>query len=253
MQENIELINVENVTFGYDIDNEIINDISFKVWKGDRIGLIGPNGVGKTTLFKLICGIDKPQKGKITICQRELKQGEFRPELGMIFQNTDDQLFCPTVYDDVSFGPRNMGMSNEEVDKNVNEAFEILNISYLKDKAPHHLSGGEKRLVSIAGILSMKSKIGIYDEPTSNLDIRYKKRLIKFLKSSHHEAIIVSSHDLEFILQVCNKIILFDEGKIIAIDSPETILADSELMNLHGLEKPYSLTYTCGCTKTSAQ
>lgn len=236
-----KLMEVDSVSFGYDENDNILNEISFELLKGDRIGLIGPNGVGKTTLFKLLCGIEKPSSGNIKICGNTLKQGVFTPEIGFIFQSADDQLFCPTVFDDISFGPKNMRLNDKQVESNVFSALRTLDIEYLKEKQPHHLSGGEKRLVAIAGILAMKSQIGIYDEPTSNLDMRYRAKLIDFLNGSCHDGIIVSSHDLDFLVEVCNKIILIDDGKIIKTGNVKDIFCNEKLMKNHGLFVPYSL------------
>lgn len=241
MTSHEAILEVNNISFSYQDDNKVIDNLSFKVLPNEKVGIVGPNGTGKTTLFMLISGVKKPLSGDISIFSKKLKSGKFNPEIGMVFQNTSDQLFCPSVWDDVSFGPLNMGLSKEEVDNRVGDALKALGIEKLKDKVPHHLSGGERRLVAIAGVLAMKSKFVIYDEPTSNLDIRYRRKLINFINNSNQKGVLVASHDLEFILEVCNRVILLDEGKIIASGSPMKILGDKELMEAHGLEKPHSL------------
>ena len=236
-----KMIEINDIGYKYKGEKDILKGINLDIYKGEKLGIVGPNGVGKTTLFKLITGVVKPDCGSVKVCNRQIKQGQFVPEIGMIFQDTDDQLFCPTVYEDISFGPRNMGLSQGDIDKKVNNAMDILGIGYLRDKAPHHLSGGEKRLVAIAGILAMESRIGIYDEPTSNLDMRFRERLINFMNNFSHDVMIVSSHDLEFLIEVCNKIVVIDNGKIIAKGSPIEILSNELLMKQHGLSVPYSL------------
>jgi cobalt/nickel transport system ATP-binding protein len=235
------IVDISNVDYGYNNNNLILKDINIDIRKGDRIGIVGPNGAGKTTLFKLLAGIEKPNKGKIRIYNKDIKHREFNPDIGIVFQETRDQLFCPTVYDDVSFGPKHMGLDKESVEVRTNEALNTLNITDLSDTSIHHLSGGQKRLVSIAGILAMKSKILIYDEPTSNLDMRYRRILINFIRESKAEGSIIASHDLEFILEVCNRVILLDNGKIIKDADAEDVLSDEELLIKHGLEKPHSL------------
>ena len=221
---------------------DVLRGLNLNVRRGERIGVIGPNGAGKTTLFLLICGIKKPLSGQIMLFSKPVVQGEFRAELGLVMQNQDDQIFCPSVWDDIAFGPVNMGFSHDEVESRVQEAMDFLNIVHLKDRPPHELSGGEKRLVAIAGIMAMKPKFVIYDEPTSNLDMRYRRRLIRFLHTcSFQEGMMVASHDLEFILEVCNRVILIDEGTIVADGKPRELLADETLMHKHGLECPYSL------------
>ncbi len=244
MSDNV-LMEVKDLVFGYEKNKNIINNVSLKVNYGDRIGLVGPNGTGKTTFFRLISGIKKPMQGSIRLYDSILVPGDFRPEMGMVFQNSDDQLFCPSVWDDISFGPMNMGLSEEEITARVDKALKVVGIEKLKDRPPHHLSGGEKRLVTIAGIIAMNSKIVIYDEPTSNLDMRYRRRVINFLKEFNQDAMIIASHDLEFVLEVCNRVVVLDEGQIMADGIPENILGNEHLMAEHGLEVPHSLGYIC--------
>lgn len=235
------VLEMSDVAFSYGENEKIFQSLSLKIYPNERVGLIGPNGTGKTTLFLLASGLKKPLKGEISLYGNKVKPGAFNPEIGMVFQNTDDQLFCPSVKEDIAFGPLNMGIKKEQVEEKVNEALDILDIKKLKNKAPHHLSGGEKRMVALAGVLVMDSKFVIYDEPTSNLDIRYRRKLINFIKNSKQEAMLIASHDLEFILEVCNRVILLDEGEIIADGKPSDILGNQELMEAHGLEKPHSL------------
>ncbi len=243
MKKNEAILEISELTFGYENNNAIINNLTLNILANERIGVIGPNGTGKTTLFLLITGVKKPISGKIVLYGKEVIQGKFRPEIGMVFQDPNDQLFCPSVYDDVAFGPINMRLSRDDIEKRVKESLKKLGIYKFKDKPPHHLSGGQKRLAAIAGVLAMNSKIVIYDEPTSNLDIRYRRKLINFMKNSNQEAMLIASHDLEFILEVCNRVILMDEGKIIADGDPKEIMSNEELMETHGLEKPHSLTF----------
>jgi len=228
------------LSFSYPDRAQVLKDLNLKVWPGERVGIIGPNGAGKTTFFLLVCGVLKTTAGEVRLFGKPVVPGGFRPEVGLLFQNPDDQLFCPSVRDDVAFGPRNLELPDEEIKARVREALNVAGIRELVDKPPHHLSGGEKRMVSIAGVLAMRPKLVIYDEPTSNLDIRYRRRLIRFLQAAQ-ETILIASHDLEFILEVCDRVILIDEGSIVADGEPREVMNDVELMEAHGLERPHSL------------
>mgnify|MGYP005837391611 CR=1 FL=1 len=231
---------VSGLTFSYPDRPDVLRGVNLKVMIGERVGLVGPNGAGKTTLFLLICGVLKPENGSIVLFGEPVTPGEFRPEVGMVFQSPDDQLFCPSVREDVAFGPINMGLSKAHVMARTEEALSIAGVSELADRPPHHLSGGEKRMVSIASILAMRPKLVIYDEPCSNLDIRARRRLIRFLQASP-ETMLIASHDLEFILEVCDRVVLMDEGCIVADGPPQEVLGDVILMEAHGLERPHSL------------
>lgn len=233
---------VNNLCFSYPDKPNILDGINVTMMSQERVGLIGPNGAGKTTFFMAICGVQKPDAGEITLFGQPLKHRDFRPEIGMVFQNSSDQLFSPTVRDDVAFGPQNLGLSPEEVSARVEEVLQLTGVSALADRPPHHLSGGEKRMVSIAGVLAMHPQLIIYDEPSANLDIRSRRRLIDFLKAST-QAFIVSSHDLEFILEVCDRVILLDNGNIITSGPPVEVMRDAALMEKHGLERPHSLAH----------
>lgn len=242
MSNATKILEINNLTYQLSEAKKVLSNISLAVYDGERIGIIGPNGAGKTTLFLSIAGVNKPLEGEIILFDRHVASGEFRPELGMVFQNQDDQIFCPSVGDDIAFGPINMGLTKDEVKQRVNFVVELLGIGELVDRLPHQLSGGEKRLVAIAGVIAMQPQLMIYDEPTSNLDMRYRRRLIEFIKySSSHKGMLVASHDLEFILEVCNRVVLLDDGRIIADGNPTDILSDKKLLLLHGLEQPYSL------------
>lgn len=242
MNETNNAIVIEDLCFAYPNKKIVYQDVNLVISKGEKIGVIGPNGAGKTTLFMLVCGVLKAKKGKISIMDQPLNQGGFNPQIGFVFQNPDDQLFNPTVWDDVAFGPINVNLSEEEIEARVTKALEITHTTALAERAPHHLSGGEKRMVSIAGVLALEPEIIIYDEPSANLDMRSRRHLINFLNDSK-ETMLISSHDLEFILEVCDRVLLIDHGKIIADGNPTAIMSDDNLMQAHGLEVPHSLQY----------
>ena len=233
-------IAAQNLTFQYPNRDPVLNSLSLSIHAGQRVGIIGHNGCGKTTLFMLLCGVLAPSSGDISLLDRPVQPGQFRPEIGMLLQDPDDQLFSPTVREDIAFGPENMDFSAEAVSQRVDEALAITGTAFLADRTPHHLSGGEKQMVAIASLLAMQPKVVLYDEPTASLDMRTRRRLISFLQRST-ETMLVSSHDLEFVLDVCDRVLLIDNGQIIADGDPMTVMGNQPLMEAHGLEKPHSL------------
>ena len=234
------ILETQHLTFAYPGHSPVLQDISLAVQVREKVGIIGPNGAGKTSLFMTLCGILPITSGDITLFGQPVHPGEFRPELGFVFQNPDDQLFSATVEADVAFGPENMGLPSDEVVARTEAALQLTGMMAHKHRPPHHLSGGEKRMVAIASVLAMLPQLIIYDEPCANLDLRARRRLIQFLHSSQ-ETMLISSHDLEFLLEVCDRVLLLDEGHIIADGSPASIMGDEALMLAHGLEKPHSL------------
>jgi len=233
-------ITVSGLWFSYPDKPSVLQDVNLKVMPGERVGLIGPNGSGKTTFFMEVCGVLKPSAGEIVVLGKPVLNGDFRSDVGLVFQNPDDQLFCPLVRDDVAFGPQNMGLSKDEVEARVTESLSVVGGVELADRPSHHLSEGEKRMVSIAGVLAMKPRLIIYDEPSANLDIRSRRRLIRLLQESK-ETILIASHDLELVLEVCDRVVLIDDGHIITDGSPREVMGNEKLMEAHGQEKPHSL------------
>ncbi len=233
---------IKDLIFGYPGQVPVLNAISFNVQRGERVGLIGPNGAGKTTLFLLISGIVSAKAGQIMISGSPVLKGRFNPAVGMVFQHTADQLICPTVCEDIAFGPQNMGLTPEEIAINVDRAAVSTGISPLLDRVPHQLSSGEQRLVALAGIIAMQPELLILDEPTADLDMRYRRRLVGMLKDMMQKSMLIASHDLEFILEVCTRVIVLDQGAIQADGEPPIVMADHHLMEEHGLELPHSLT-----------
>lgn len=236
-------ISIKNLGFSYSQERAILTDINLEIDPGEAVGLIGANGAGKTSLFLTICGILDPTYGEIKLFDRTIKAGQFNPEIGLVFQNPDDQLFCPTVKDDVAFGLENIGLSEEEVNARIDAALSLTGVTHLANRVPHQLSGGEKCMVAIAAVLAMLPQIVLYDEPSANLDLRARRRLIKFLQATS-ETIIVSSHDLELILEVCDRVILLNQGRIVADGIPQEIMSNRHLMEVNGLEVPHSLTHS---------
>lgn len=239
-EANTAALAVSGVRFGYPGSLEVLRGISLCIRPREKVGLIGPNGAGKTTLFLTICGLLKPAAGQIRLFGDAIRAGQFYPEIGMVFQNPDDQLFSPSVRDDVAFGPQNMGLPQAEVQARVDEALSVTGVHELVDRAPHHLSGGEKRMVSIAGVLAMHPRVIIYDEPAANLDTRSRRRLIRFLHSAP-ETLLVASHDLELVWETCDRVALIDSGRVVADGKPDEVMGDAQVMEAHGLETPRAL------------
>ena len=231
---------VTRLSFSYVDSPGALKEVSLTVRAGERVGLIGPNGAGKTTLFLSICGVLKPSAGEVALFGQPVLQGDFRPEIGMVFQDPNDQLFNPSVRDDVAFGPENLDLSSDEVAARVSEALETTGVQQLASRPPHHLSGGEKRMVAIAGVLAMRPKLIVYDEPSASLDIRSRRRLIRFFLGSE-ETVLIASHDLELVLEVCERVVLLDGGRVIADGNPRKLMGDERFMQAHGLERPHSL------------
>jgi cobalt/nickel transport system ATP-binding protein len=234
------VLSVQNLSFSYPDRPDVLKEFSIGIKPGEKVGLVGPNGSGKTTFFLLVCGVLKPLRGDITLFGNAVRSGEFCSDVGLVFQNSDDQLFSPSVWEDVAFGPQNMDLPKAEIKKRVRAALETTGCIGLSERPVHHLSQGEKRMVAIAGVLAMHPRLIIYDEPSANLDIRSRRRLIRLLQESEH-ATLVAAHDLELILEICHRVVLIDQGNIVAEGKPQQIFSDEKLMEAHGQERPHSL------------
>ena len=233
-------IALHQLQFAYPDRPPTLQDVNLRVTPGERVGVIGPNGAGKTTLFHLICGILTPTRGEVILFERPVCPDEFRPDIGLVFQNPDDQLFSTSVWEDVAFGPQNMGLSPAEVNHRVTESLRLTGVQALRDRPPHHLSGGEKRMVAIATIQAMHPQLVIYDEPSANLDLRARRRLIQFLQASQ-QTLVLASHDLELVLEVCDRVVVLDAGQIVVDGPTRQVMGNPVLMEQHGLELPHSL------------
>jgi cobalt/nickel transport system ATP-binding protein len=231
------MLKLENVTVVYPDKTKAVDSIDIKINDGESIALIGENGAGKTTLLFAIAGVLEPVNGTITIDGIELNKktiNEIRKRTGLVFQNPDDQLFMPFIYDDVAFGCRNFGMSEEMVERRVNETLNQLNISHLRSRSSLKLSWGEKRMAAIATVLAMEPSVLLFDEPAAFLDHKARRTLLEILKKLNHTKIIVS-HDLAFVCEVCSRVIILMNGRI-AADGTTDLLYDRELMQRCGLE-----------------
>lgn len=241
-------IEVKNLNFSYPDGHEVVRDISFTIGHGESVGIIGANGAGKSTLLLLLMGVHFSDSGEVIVGEMPLTKRTLpmiRQRFGMVFQEPDDQLFMTSVYEDVAFGPRNYKLDEVEVEKRVTEALELVGIPHLKDRAPYKLSGGEKRCAAIATVLSMKPDVLIMDEPTSALDPKSRRRVMNLLKGFEHTKII-TSHDLDMVFEVCKRVIVVDQGKIVADGSQVDILTNVKLLESCGLELPLSIQ-NCPC------
>ncbi len=232
-------VTVENFNYKYSDGTVALRDINLQIEKGGKVALIGPNGAGKSTLLLAIGGF-LTGTGKITVqdiemCKPNMKK--IRHIMGAVFQNPDEQLFMPRLFDDVAFGPLNMALDTEEVKRRTLGALATVGLAGLENKEPHHLSAGQKRAAAIATILSMMPEIITMDEPDSNLDPRSRDNLINLLNSFDH-TIIIASCSMNFVAKVCDTAILIDHGTVIAAGDSSKIMSDEKLMAAHGLEVP---------------
>lgn len=238
------MIKIENLNFSYNNSRLILSDINLMIKDNQSIGIVGANGVGKSTLLKLLVGLELDYHGIIEINNLKVNKknlNEIRKIIGYVFQDSDAQLFMPTIYEDIAFAPNNYGYSKEEVQKRTLKALKSVGIEDIKDRPIYHLSGGQKKLASIATVLSMEPEILIFDEPTVALDPKNRKRFINVLNALKGTK-IVASHDLDLIYDTCDKTILLSNGKIIKEGKTREILKDKDLLENNGLELPLSFS-----------
>ena len=237
------MVEFNNVSFRYPDGTEALKGIHFRITHGESVGVIGANGAGKSTLLQHMNGCLMPTSGSVTIGDLLLTRKtrrEIRRKVGIVFENPDDQLFMPTVFDDVAFGPLNLGMDEARVRERVHEALSMVHGLDLRDKPPHHLSAGQKRVVAIASVMAMEPDILAMDEPAANLDPRSRRLLITLLKTFSHSKII-ASHDLDLIFDVCERCIMIRDGKVVADGRSAEILTNRGLLEENNLELPLSL------------
>ncbi|MDJ0953281.1 MAG: ABC transporter ATP-binding protein [Acidimicrobiia bacterium] len=238
---SVPTISVVGLGFSYPDGTSALNDVELHIHPGEHVALLGPNGAGKTTLILHMNGIHMPQRGTVAVSGLQLSDDnvmEIRRRVGIVFQDPDDQLFMPTVRDDVEFGPRNLGLTGPDLEMRVQSALEVMEVADLANRPPNHLSFGQKRRVAIAGVLAMQPSILVLDEPTSNLDPASRRELGEALSSLDTTQLIVT-HDLPFAYEMCARAVVMDGGSIVASGPTEEILSDGELLRQHRLELPY--------------
>jgi cobalt/nickel transport system ATP-binding protein len=238
-------VRVNALTYAYPNGPTALDAVSLELTVGESVGLVGPNGAGKTTLFLCLSGVLSAPRDRIAVCGLDPADPAQRcrlPEhVGIIFQNSDDQIFNTTVFDDVAFGPLNLGLPPEEVRRRVAESLARVGLTGLEKRVPFQLSGGEKRRVALAGVLAMRPGVLLLDEPSMYLDPRGRRELIRLVNDLSVTKLI-ASHDLEMILQTCSRAVVLDGGKVIADGPVRDVLGNAALMEAHGLEVPHSLT-----------
>jgi len=234
-------LKINNLSYSYPDAHEALKDISFSIQKRESIAILGPNGAGKTTLILHLNGILGNLSGKIEVDGLKYTTeniAKIRETVGVVFQDPDDQLFMPTVIEDVMFGPKNFGYSNEDAEKNAIEALRMVGMDDFQDRAPHHLSFGQKRKVAIATVLASKPKLLVLDEPASNLDPASRRDLIEILKNLNISIILVT-HDLPMALEICERSLILNEGEIKEDSQTKIILQNEKTMKENRLELPF--------------
>jgi cobalt/nickel transport system ATP-binding protein len=237
------VVEIKDLRFAYPDGTRALNGVTLEVGKGEALGLIGSNGAGKSTLLLHLNGILRGA-GRVRILDVEVTEKtapQLRSRVGMVFQDPENQLFMPTVYDDVGFGPLHLGRPKDEVDGSVRRALAAVDMLGFIERTPHHLSIGEKKRIAIATVLSMDPEILVLDEPSSNLDPRHRRELMVLLGRLPMTKII-ASHDLDFISRTCSRVALLDAGAIMAEGGTEAILGDSALMGRFGMLDPPGMT-----------
>ena len=236
------LLRVQGLAVARVGQERVLSGLDFDVVPGERVGLVGPNGTGKSSLFLTLAGVLPASAGRVELAGVPVRAGRFDPTVGMVFQHAEDQLFCPTLAEDVAFGPRQQGLTGTDLDARVAEALSVCDLNHLAGRPIHHLSGGEKRRACIAGVLAMRPRLMLLDEPSAALDLRSRRRLIELLRGIE-PTLMVASHDLDLVLELCSRVILIDGGRIRADGPAPAILGDAALMAAHGQEVPPALRF----------
>lgn len=238
-------LSIKNLNYTYPDGTHALKNVNMEILKGQKVAIMGPNGAGKSTLFSHLNGLTEPTSGHIELDGEVMKYDkktllEVRQKVGIVFQDPNDQLFAPTVKEDVAFGPMNLGLSYEEVEKRVNEALELVGMEKFRDKTPHHLSGGQQKRVAIAGIVAMRPEIMILDEPTAGLDPEGVDKVLDILNDLNKEgmSIVISSHDIEMVNGFAEKIFVLNEGEILASGDKHDIFSNKELLKTAHLKAP---------------
>jgi cobalt/nickel transport system ATP-binding protein len=240
-----QAIQVRNLSYTYPGGRRALDALSFEVANGESVAVVGPNAAGKTTLFLCLAGVLPATRRSILLAGLDptdpVQRRQLPAKLGIVFQNSEDQLFNTTVLDDVAFGPLNLGLPEDEVRKRVAEALNRVGLSGSEERVPFHLSGGEMRRVALAGVLAMRPDVLLLDEPSMHLDPRGRREFIRLVNGLEVTKVI-ASHDLELVLQTCRRALILDDGRLVADGPSRTLFADRALMEAHGLEVPHSLT-----------
>jgi cobalt/nickel transport system ATP-binding protein len=236
------VVEVKDLSFVYPDGSRALNGISFSIREGSRVAILGPNGAGKSTLLLHLNGLNLPQQGTVKVLERKVDRKTekwVRTAVGMVFQDPDDQVFSATVWDDVSFGPLNMGLTDDEIVSRVKKALQAVGMFEYRDKPPYNLSYGQKKRVAIAGVLAMEPKVIVLDEPMAFLDPAGKKQVVRILENLHQReiTIIIATHDVDLAAEWADQVIIMKDGKIIAEGEPG-LLTDKKLVEEASLRYP---------------
>lgn len=237
------LIELEGVGYRYPDGTEALRDVSLTVREGRSLALLGPNGAGKSTLLLHLNGILRAAAGTVRVCGREVNDAsvrDIRRHVGLVFQDPDDQLFMTTLYEDVAFGPLNLGLSAEETDARVHRALHEVGLADSASRPGHHLSFGQRKRAALATVLVMEPRVLVLDEPTANLDPRSRRHMVGLLHSLGTTA-LVATHDMDVAWELCTEAAVLDGGTIVALGTREEILTDGALLAEHGLELPWAV------------
>jgi cobalt/nickel transport system ATP-binding protein len=239
-------LELRGVGYAYPDGHQALRGIDLTIGAGDRVAVLGPNGAGKTTLVLTLNGILVPQHGTVAVGELPVVKAnlaEVRRRVGIVFQDPDDQLFMPTVREDVAFGPSNLGWRTDEVDAAVAGALDVVGMTAAADRSPHHLSFGERRRVALASVLAMRPDVLVLDEPSSNLDPVARRELAEIVCGLDVTVVLVT-HDLPYALQLCDRAVVLDDGRMVADGPIAELLADEATMAAHRLELPYGFAVT---------
>lgn len=247
-------LEMHGVTYAYPDGTAALDGIELVVSEGERVALLGPNGAGKSTLISHTNGVLMPQAGTISVAGTPLTEKtvrSIRTQVGLVFQDPDDQLFMTTVYDDVAFGPLNMGLPAEEVDRRVHEALHAVGLADVASKPGMHLSFGQKKRIALATVLSMQPSVLVLDEPTSNLDPAAERSMIALLDTLA-ATMLVATHDMDLAWRLCTRAVVLRSGRVVADGPAEQIMADERLMLDNGLDLPIAVRFGGGRAVFSA-
>ncbi|MBI5450195.1 MAG: ABC transporter ATP-binding protein [Gammaproteobacteria bacterium] len=237
------MIDVQDIHFSYPDGLQVLKGLSCSILEGEKVALIGPNGAGKSTFMSHLNGVQLPTSGRISVDGIEISKKslkDVRRRVGIVFQDPDDQLFCPTVFDDVAFGPLNLGLPRDEIEARVTESLQIVGLEGFEQRSSFHLSFGERKRLALATVLSYRPNVLVFDEPSTNMDPLNRRKLITWLKNSD-KTILLCTHDLDIALEVCDRCLVLADGRIIADGPSKDILYDRELLERNKLELPLAL------------
>ncbi|MET0145283.1 MAG: ABC transporter ATP-binding protein [Ilumatobacteraceae bacterium] len=235
-------LEIRDLAFRYPDGHEALRGIDLTVGAGERLAILGPNGAGKTTFVLTLNGINVATRGTVHVGGLVVEKAnlpEIRRRVGIVFQDPDDQLFMPTVREDVGFGPANLGLRGDELSERTAEALHAVGMAHVADRSPHHLSFGERRRVALATVLAMRPDLVVLDEPSSNLDPQARRELAEIVLALSVTTLLVT-HDLPYALQLCPRAVVLDDGRLVADGATRDLLADRETMARHRLELPFA-------------